>query len=73
MSFHETRFPSDRFPADLPCPHCGGPMQLQGSTADSAGISELHSYGCVGCGLSMAAGSIKGAAHNSWASLMARR
>ena len=43
-------------------------MQLQGSTADSAGISELHSYGCVGCGLSMAAGSIKGPAHDSWAS-----
>ena len=48
-------------------------MQLQGSTADSAGISELHSYGCVGCGLSMAAGSIKGPAHDLWASLMARR
>jgi predicted RNA-binding Zn-ribbon protein involved in translation (DUF1610 family) len=73
MSFHETRFPSDRFPVDLPCPNCGRTMQLKRSTADTSGISEVHSYGCAECGLWTAAGSIKGATPNSWTSLMARR
>jgi hypothetical protein len=61
MSFHETRFVRDPFPVDLPCPNCGRTMQLQRSAADSAGICEIHSYGCAECGLWTAAGSIKSA------------
>ena len=41
----------DRLPADVPCPNCGRPMQLRRSTADTAGVSEIHSYGCGECGL----------------------
>ncbi len=45
------RLPSTRFPADLPCPNCGRTMQLTRSTADTSGVSEIHSYGCGECGL----------------------
>jgi predicted RNA-binding Zn-ribbon protein involved in translation (DUF1610 family) len=57
MFLHETarfsseRLPRDRFPVDLPCPNCGRTMQLRRSTADTAGVSEIHSYGCGECGL----------------------
>jgi len=52
MVLHEmVRAQRDRFPSDVPCPNCGRPMQLRRSTADTAGVTEIHSYGCGECGL----------------------
>ena len=52
MFLHEmVRAPRDRLPAEVPCPNCGRTMQLRRSTADTGGVSEIHSYGCGECGL----------------------
>jgi predicted RNA-binding Zn-ribbon protein involved in translation (DUF1610 family) len=69
MSFYQRRFLEDRFRADLPCPNCGRTMQLRRSATDTAGITEIQSFGCAECGLWTPVGSIKNATP-SWRSHM---